>query len=84
MNDNENNGTEWCVVCDKPRDEWPRDSVLIGEFTRGEINHQREEEGLDPFCGSHDCKMELSEELLDMYGTLFPAARFGGPGWHKL
>lgn len=75
--------TERCVVCDKPRDEFRR-TVIIGELTVNDVNHQREQDGEGPICGAHDCKMEVSGELLDRYSTLSPAARFGGPGWQEL
>ena len=73
-----------CVVCGTPRSEFPRDNVVLGELTRTDINHDRQERGLGPFCGSHSCKLELSDEMLDMYSTIRPAARFGGSGCHEL
>ncbi|MFC5135478.1 MULTISPECIES: hypothetical protein [Haloferacaceae] len=75
--------TECCVVCGAPREEFIQ-AVLIGELTVAEVNYDREEEDLEPICGRHDCKIAVSEELIDMYGTLSKAARFGGPGWRNL
>lgn len=77
-------GTDRCVACDDTRDEWPSDSVFVGELMRSEVNRDRDQEGLGPICGSHDCRLERSEELHEMYGTISKAARFGGPGWRKL
>lgn len=73
-----------CVVCGDPRQEWPTEVVLIGELTRHEVNRDLDERGEGPLCGRHECKHERSDVLLDLYGTLSKAARFGGPGYNEL
>lgn len=83
MTDEQSGGdTDCCVVCGAPRDEWVQ-RVIIGELTPSDVNHDRKEEGLGPICGSHECKMSVSDELIAMYGTVSKAARFGGPGYQN-
>ena len=74
-----------CTVCDSPQDEWPRDRVIVGELTRGDVNSQRRRKDLGLIC-SRSCMLERSEEHRKVFGwlSLDVDARFGGPGWHKL
>lgn len=74
-----------CVICDDPRPEWPRDRVIAGELTRGDINMIRRENDLGPICG-RSCMTDRYAEHCELLGTndLAVAPRFGGPGWREL
>lgn len=74
--------TDRCVECDAPREEWPRDRVITGELTRGDVNGIRSREGnLGPIC-SKACMLERDGEYRELFGHGYqpPAPRFGGPG----
>jgi len=76
--------TNRCAVCATERPDWPRDRVIAGELTRGDINMIRAEHDMDPIC-SKSCMHERYREHCDLLGAddLQVAARFGGPGYRE-
>ena len=52
-----------CVVCEDPREEWPRDRVILGELTRGDVNMERRDADVGPIC-SRSCMLELGFDVL--------------------